>query len=313
MAVTPTRRAAIVVNPTKFDDLAGVRARIGAACVEAGWEAPLWLETSADDPGAGQAREAVEADVDVVCALGGDGTVRAVAAGLVGTRTPLGLLPCGTGNLLARNLQLPLESIDVALEVALDGAQSGRCRPVDVGRLSFDLEGDARSEHIFLVMAGLGFDAAVMAGAPEALKKTLGWPAYVWSALRNLSGRRFSAEVRLDDGPPIRRRARAIVVGNCGQLTGGLALLPIARVDDGLLDAVILAPKGIIGWLAVTARVLTRRRHGHRRVEHHHMRRLAVRAEQAQPAQLDGETAGTINGFTIDVHHAAVLVAGARE
>jgi diacylglycerol kinase (ATP) len=85
-----------------------------------GWGDTLWLETSAEDPGRAMTKQAVAEQVDLVIGAGGDGTIRYVADGLAHTGIPLGLLPAGTGNLLARNLDLPLEEVD-AVEVALDG------------------------------------------------------------------------------------------------------------------------------------------------------------------------------------------------
>lgn len=302
----PRRRAAIIVNPTKFDDVAAVRRRITATSQRLGWAEPLFLLTTERDPGTGQAREAIRAGVAVVCAVGGDGTVRSVAEALVGTETPMGLLPGGTGNLLARNLDLPVDDLDDALAVALQGQN----KRVDVGRLTVDVSGEHEhpSRHVFLVMAGLGFDAVVMANAPEALKARVGPFAYMVSGLRSLRGAQFRVRARFDDGEEISRRTRTVVIGNCGKLLGGLALMPAARIDDGQLDTVIISPKGIVGWAAVAVRVASKRRKGHERVDHHTSRQVRIRADRPQEVQLDGDGIGTARALRAEVLPGALVV-----
>lgn len=302
----PLPRVAVVVNPTKFTDLDSLRSQITTVCLDHGWGPPLWTETTADDPGTGQARAAVEDGADVVCSLGGDGTVRAVAKGLAGTATPLGLLPGGTGNLFARNLELPIDSIEKALVVVL----TGRDHRVDIGRVLIDRSGeDHRPEHdAFLVMAGIGFDAAVMADAPERLKKHVGPAAYVVSGVRNMNGPQFRVRMHVDDGPELSRRARTVLVGNCGRLFGGVALMPEARVDDGLLDSIVLSPKGVVGWTAVAARVVSRRRHGHPIVDHQTGSRFSLRADRPEEVQLDGDTMGAARAVSAWVDPGALVV-----
>src|SRR6185312_7567763 len=103
-------------------------------------------------------------------ACGGDGTVRTVAEALAGTGVPLGLIPAGTGNLLARNLDMNLDDMGAATRVALAGDD----RAVDVGRITIDDGSGPGEEQVFLVMAGMGFDATIMETAPEALKARVG-------------------------------------------------------------------------------------------------------------------------------------------
>lgn len=299
-------RAGIVVNPTKFTDLGSLRVQIDEVCRAHGWGSPIWAETTVADPGRGQARAAVEQGAQLVCSLGGDGTVRAVAQGLLGTTTPLALLPGGTGNLLARNLGLPIDSIEKALVVAL----TGRDRRVDVGRVSIDRSGEDHrpQEDIFLVMAGIGFDAAVMADAPERLKRHVGPAAYLVSGVRNMKGPQFKVRLDVDGGPELSRRTRTVLIGNCGRLFGGVVLMPEARVDDGLLDTIILSPKGVVGWTAVAARVLSRRRHGHSIVDHYTGTRVSLRADRPEEVQVDGDTMGAARSVSAWVDPGALVV-----
>lgn len=292
---------AVVINPVRFNDLAAVHTKITAVCHELGWAEPLWLETSIEDPGIGQARAALATGADVVLACGGDGTIRNVAQVLAGSGTALGLLPAGTGNLLARNLAGCIDGVADATRIGL----SGHNRAVDVGIVTID---DSPEEHVFLVMAGMGFDAAIMAGAPARLKAKVGPLAYFISGIRALKGQRVRIALGMDDQPELRRRVRTVVVGNCGKLLAGLVLMPAARLDDGLLDVVTIAPKGIIGWVAVAARVLTRRRSGHRIVEHWQGSAVTITAEKPQQAQLDGDPMGEARILRMRVNRGALLV-----
>jgi diacylglycerol kinase family enzyme len=303
---TQTRRAAVIVNPTKFSDLPAVERRITATATRLGWAEPVFIPTTERDPGRGQAQQALEDGFDLICPLGGDGTVRCVAEALVGKDVPVGLLPGGTGNLLARNLDLPIDNLDDALTVAL----TGQNKRVDVGRLTVDASGEHErpEQHVFLVMAGLGFDAAIMADAPEGLKAKVGPAAYVVSGAKNLRGPQFKVRVRIDDQEEISRRARTVVIGNCGKLLGGLVLLPEARVDDGRLDTVILSPKGVVGWAAVAARLATRRRKGHERVDYHTLTEIRVRADRPQEVQVDGDTIGKARAIAAEVLPGAIVV-----
>jgi diacylglycerol kinase family enzyme len=293
--------AAVVVNPTKVDDLQATRDTITRICAEHGWSEPLWLETTVDDTGAGQAREALSRGADVVMAHGGDGTVRAVAEVLAGSGTALGLLPAGTGNLLARNMDATLDDVSGSVRVALTGDD----RPVDVGWMRFDEKGDERA---FLVMAGFGFDAEIMANAPEGLKAKVGPAAYVVSGLARFNGPRVRVRLQIDDEEIVTRRVRTIVIGNCGKLLGGVVLMPDAELDDGILDVVSIAPTGVVGWAAVFGRVITRQRKGHKRVEHWRGKSMRFRAEQPLEAQLDGDPTGEATRLDVRVDPGALLV-----
>ncbi|PFG17930.1 diacylglycerol kinase family enzyme [Propionicimonas paludicola] len=291
------RRVAVVVNPVKIDDLEQLKGSLEDGAAAAGWTVS-WHETTQDEPGESQARQAVDEGAELVCSLGGDGTVRAVASGLVGTEVPLGILPGGTGNLLARNLGLPVDDLVAAAQVALTGVP----RPVDVGAVTWDDD----PEQIFLVIAGMGLDARMIGEADERIKKAVGWPAYLLSGVRGLFDWGFSAHITAPGRREGSRRARTVVVGNCGQLPGGLDLMPDARLDDGLLDLVLAAPHGLSGWFGLLRELITGR--GDRSLRR--LRADSVRIRLGRPilAQLDGDAVGERTTMTVRVRPLALKV-----
>jgi YegS/Rv2252/BmrU family lipid kinase len=289
----PVSRAAIVVNPTKLDDDETFRKSVRQVMDDHGWDEPLWLETTPGDPGRGQAQSAVSAGVGLVLACGGDGTVTACAEGVAGTGVPLAIIPLGTGNLLARNIGLPT-GLEGALAVALGGVQQA----VDAGRVNGKL---------FVVMAGLGLDVQMLDGTSEPLKKRLGWLAYALSAARHLGDRPLRLTVSADGGPRRRLRASTLIVGNVGWLRGGLPLLPDARPDDGMLDAVVLTARGLTGWLAAAAAIVLRRP-AHERIYRVRFTELRVTLDQEQPWELDGEVMGSARQLTVAAQPGVLLL-----
>jgi diacylglycerol kinase (ATP) len=302
---------AVVVNPTKVGGRDPRRERVERQVLALGWDPPQWLPTTVEDPGTGQTRAALAAGADAVIAYGGDGTVRSVAGPLCHSGVPLGLLPAGTGNLLARNLGIGLNGGSSGLDRAVGTALGGDTRAVDVARAEIDVSGEDQRprRETFLVMAGLGFDAQVMAAVHDQPRlKRVGWPAYVVAGIRIMRGRQTRVALHLDDAPPISRRVRTVIVGNCGELAGGAQLMPAAQLDDGRLDVVVVTPRGVAGWAAVTAMVLTRSRFGHSLVEHFQCRRVEVHAERPLPMQLDGDPIGEARTLRAEVDPGALLV-----
>ncbi len=267
-------RAAIIVNPVK-SDVADLRKQVDTTLTAAGWSTSLWLETTPEDPGPGMAQAAVDAGVQLVVICGGDGTLLACLHTLVGSDIPVALIPLGTGNLLARNLGVPTDLED-ALAVAIDGVD----RRIDCGRVD---------DHPFAVMAGIGFDAAMMADATEGLKRFAGWPAYAASGLRHLRDPMMRVQLRIDDGPPMRRRARTVLIGNVGRLQGGLELLLDAEADDGLLDVVVVAPRTLRDWIRVAWGVIRRNRARDPHLERFRGRSVLIEADRMVHRQMDGE------------------------
>lgn len=311
-------RAAIVVNPVKTDE-AALRAALEAAERRHGWEDTLWLETTEDDPGTGQAREALEQGVDVVIAAGGDGTVRTVAEELSGTDTPLALLPSGTGNLLARNLDLTLDDVEHALDTAFDGDD----RPIDVGIAELR-DGDRTEKRAFLVMAGIGMDAQMIAATDDDLKAKAGWLAYVkaiTTVLRDKNELRL--RYQLDGGRTHSMHAHTVLIGNCGSLPANILLLPEAAVDDGLLDIVVLRPEGFTGWLRIIVKIfwengVLRRTSAGRRLmgadkevramNYLKGRELIVKLSRPEDVELDGDLFGRVSSMRTRIEPGALRV-----
>ena len=248
---------AAVVNPVK-GDVARVRQAISRHAHATGAGKPLWFETTVDDDGADAARRAVEAGARLVVASGGDGTVRSVAGALRHTGVALGIVPSGTGNLLARNLGLPIGDAEAAVEVAF----SGQDRTVDVGIAEFTAphppEGGEQlvSEHPFMVVAGVGVDAAMIANTSPFLKERLGWIAYVDGILRSvITSKPVRSRITIEHhGREQLNRTfdmHSVLVGNVGGLPGGVELIPDARIDDGVLDVAIMHPRSVLGWLSI--------------------------------------------------------------
>ncbi len=305
-------RAAVVTNPTKTsrDELAAV---VEPANEAAGYEPVLWLETTPEEPGFGLARRAVDEGVDVVLAVGGDGTVRSVAEGLRDSAIPLALCAQGTGNLLARNLGLPINNLAGSVDVAY----SGEARPVDLGMVELRAADGSTAEHGFVVMAGMGLDAKIMATTDADLKKKVGRLAYVKAGAEAIRrDEQFRVSYRLD-GRSGRSRVNTVLIGNCGSIGGYVYLMPDAEVDDGLLDVLALRPTGRFGWLRVIKRViidhLIRRlanvptRTGGE-VRHAQVQRVELRLKEPHEVELDGDPFGKVIGLRAWIEPRALRV-----
>lgn len=294
-------RTVVVVNPTVADE--EQRETLRLVLEQYGRHGAEFVDTTADDPGGGQAAAAVRDGASLVVVCGGDGTIRAAADRLAGTGVPLAVVPCGTGNLLARNLGLPVAPAE-ALAAALGGTE----QRIDLGRI----EGDGLQATHFTVMSGAGLDAAMLENTGSAAKAAIGWPAYVVAGLRGLRAPRMSVSVRLDGGPVLRRTARMVLLANIGDVQGGATLVPSARPDDGLLDLALFDPHGPGGWLRAVGAVLRGVRKpehsGDTPVEYFTFRHAEVRFATPQSRELDGDPVEQGRRFVAEVRPGALTV-----
>lgn len=213
---------------------------------------------------------------ELVLVAGGDGTLAEAAAGLVGSALPMAIIPAGTGNILATNLNVPF-GIKEATMAALQGAAA----PFDVGRLD-----DGR---IFLLAAGAGYDADLIRDADRELKRWLGPVAYIVSMFRNLRAKHGRFNVELDGWQRIRINARTVLVCNAGRTLGSIPLAPDADLGDGWLDLVIFRFRNPLALFGIFLTAIFRGLKKDPRVQFFRARRIRIQASRPMPVQVDGD------------------------
>lgn len=235
---------------------------------------------------------AVEAGSPLVVAIGGDGTVRDVATILMGRQTPLAIVPAGTANLFAATVGVPGDAERAARAIA-----DARDRPVDLGVATWGTDdGGASEPRIFVVAAGLGFDALLMAATDSAAKRRLGRYAYFLTGARMVRHVR-GVPVRLEaDGTVVETTAIQVLVANGGDLLPGLVgpALPIDP-DDGLLDVLVVEGRGLLDGIRGGLEVLLRRGmgpSGSGRSRRLRAAQVRVDGPAGQPVEVDGDLVG---------------------
>lgn len=308
-------KIAVIWNPTKTDRetlQAGLDAAGGGGGADIGW----W-ETAADDPGQGVAARALADGADLVVVAGGDGTVRAVAEHLADSSSAveLAIVPLGTGNLLARNLDVPINDVAAAFRRALDPES----RPVDLGWVEIDLDGTTE-RHGFVVMVGFGVDANMIAETDDDLKDKAGWLAYVESLGRALSSSDVVPfHITVDDQPGRDTDGHTLLIANCGTLQGGITLLPDADPSDGELDYLVLSAESFAEWAGTVKTMVWD--NGIKRllsksdevtstdtVNHGRTRTIAVTLPDARAFEIDGEEIGETTSFSVTIQPGALRV-----
>ncbi|MCV7665187.1 diacylglycerol kinase family protein [Micrococcus luteus] len=300
---TGRHEVALVLNPIKTH-ADRVRRELERLAEAEGLGEVLVLETQEDDPGTAMARQALDAGARLVIAAGGDGTVRTVAEQLAGTDVALGVVPLGTGNLLARNLDLPINDVEQCLRIAVGGRQ----RRIDTVDVRFTHEDGRVTRQTFTVIGGAGYDADIMGDTKDELKSLAGWLAYSEAGMRHLRGKRHEVTVALDGGQPRRFKVRTVMVANCGMLTGGVELLPQAKLDDGLLDVMVLSPRHALDWARIAVKTVTRHPSSVPAMHTEQAQRVKVEFAEPMPSQLDGDATGVITALDARVRPDSLVV-----
>lgn len=279
-------RALVVLNPVAGqDDPRLVRRLLGGAFAVRGVGFDL-VETAGAGDAERFARDGAEKGYRAVVAVGGDGTIAEVIAGLAGSTVPLGIVPQGTGNQLAANLGIPGD-----VERAVEVVTAGHTMPLDLGRVGGD------PGRYFALMAGAGWDGEVMAACTRELKDRWGFGAYLFAGLRRVVTPPSALFRITADGAEFEVRAATVIVANAGQLFSGIfpvevRIAPGASFHDGLLDVCIFAPRTLPDVAAVLWRVASRQYVGDERMIFLQARRVRIEADPPVMAQVDGDCTG---------------------
>lgn len=290
----------LITNPAAArTDVVAVKA-VAETFRRAGWNVEL-RATGGSGDARRFAEEAVADRTDLVGVYGGDGTTMQAAAALVGTEIPLGVIPGGTGNLLAGNLRIPTHPVRAAR--ALIRGHYGR---IDLGCMARS-DGD----HYFAVACGAGYDARVMAETSTADKHRWRFAAYVATTLRLLPELRNVEHQITVDGEEYEAQAALVLVANCGEVIPPYVKLKSGIApDDGLLDLVIIRADSFTESVRAVWELLREGGTGAAgpgRVAYARGREISVTASTVQPVQLDGEPHGS-TPFTARVMPGALRV-----
>ena len=260
-----------------------------------GIEDPFWVEVPKSKKAPAQVQRALDEGVELVFAWGGDGMVQRCVDVLAGSSVEFAVVPAGTANLFASNLGIP-QDIEMAVAIGLRGDR----REIDVGRFNGER---------FAVMAGAGFDAAMIRDAGDSgLKDRFGRAAYVWTGAKNLRLKPFGAKIEVDGAEWFKGKATCILLGNVGKLFGGLEAFEDARADDGKLEVGVVTADGVLDW----SRMITRAVAGSVRqspfAQATKARDVKVKLSRKVVYELDGGDRTKVKSFKVKVEPGAIRV-----
>ena len=280
-----TRRALFVINPAARGLPPARQIAEAADWLRArGWDVEL-VATAAPGEATRLARAAAARGLSAVVACGGDGTIHEVVNGLAGSASALGVIPGGTANVWAKDARLPRRPSEAVRVV-----DSGRCRRADLGLLEF--EGQAQNRH-FLLMAGVGLDAHIVARVPQDWKRRLGAASYLLAGAReSLLYRSRPVGLVIDGGERLSLRLGWLLAGNTRSYGGVVRITGRARADDGLLDVLAFPGYDLLRAAGYGLAILAGRHHDAPGVTYRQAAEVEVAGPSHLPVQADGEFLG---------------------
>jgi len=269
--------------------LGGGLEELRAALADLGHADPPWYEVPKSKKVPDKIRKLVDKHgVDRVLVWGGDGSVRRAIDTIVGDGldASIAILPAGTANLLANNLDVPID-----LRGAVDVAVHGDPRPIDVGNMNGSF---------FAVMAGAGFDALMIHDADEAaLKERFGRVGYVVAGIRNRKVSPALARIELDGAPWYHGDASCVIIGNVGTILGGLPAFPDASPTDGRLDIGVVDARSATQWLRVLVSAVFRRADKSPLTKVASAEHISIRFDRSLPWEVDGGDRDRADDFDV--------------
>ena len=254
----------------------------------------FWYEVPKSRKAPKQVRRALKRGAELVIVWGGDGMVQRCVDVLAGTKATIGIIPAGTANLLATNLGIP-KDLRAAVAIALGSHR----RKLDVGRIN--------GEH-FAVMAGVGFDARMIAAADGPLKDRFGRLAYIWTGAKSVRVKPFQAKIDVDGKKWFRGKASCILVGNVGHLFGGVEAFENAEPDDGAFEIGVVTADGAVAWMRTIARAAIDTAAASPYTETTSGRKIRIRLDRRVPYELDGGERSKTRALGIALERGAIRV-----
>ena len=253
-----------------------------------------WREVPKSRKAPKQVRKALDWGAELIFVWGGDGMAQRTIDAAAGSDTPLALLPAGTANLLASNLGVP-QDIEAAVDIGLEGER----RRLDIGRIN----GEA-----FAVMAGAGLDALMIADADGGLKDRLGRLGYIWTGLKNVRATPFDATITIEGTRWFKGTATCVLVGNVGELFGGVELFEGSRADDGLLEVGVLTATGVLETVRTVARVAVGSADDAAFARTTKAASVRVKMDRKVLYEVDGGDRTKVKSLRVDVEPSAIVV-----